>query len=162
MVQRAEPARSRFLGLIADTHGLMRPAALAALTGAERIIHAGDIGRPEVLQALEAVAPVIAVRGNNDQGAWAAAIPDTAVVDVDGLQCYVLHDVKALDFDPATAGFSVVVCGHSHQPRLEQRAGVWFINPGSAGPRRFKLPVAVARLYVGAGTLTPELVTLQV
>ena len=91
-----------------------------------------------------------------------AAIPDTAVIDVAGLQCYVLHDVKALDFDPAIAGFSAVICGHSHQPRLEQRAGVWFINPGSAGPRRFKFPVTVARLYVGAGTLTPELVALQV
>ena len=162
MGRHAETGRSRFLGIIADTHGLMRPEAVAALAGAERIIHAGDIGRPEVLQALEAVAPVIAVRGNNDIGAWAAAMPDTAVVDVDDLQVYVLHDVKALDFDPAPAGFSAVICGHSHQPRLEQRAGVWFINPGSAGPRRFKLPVAVARLYVHAGTLTPELVALHV
>jgi putative phosphoesterase len=140
----------------------MRPEAVAALIGAERIIHAGDIGRPEVLQILEAVAPVIAVRGNNDQGAWAAAIPETAIAIVDDLQCYVLHDVKALAFDPATAGFAAVICGHSHQPRLEQRAGVWFVNPGSAGPRRFKLPVAVARLYIREGTLTPEMVTLQV
>ena len=162
MVHYAEPPSSRFIGIIADTHGLVRPGAVAALAGAERIIHAGDIGRPEVLQALEAVAPVIAVRGNNDTGAWAAAMPDTAVVDVDDLWVYILHDVKALDFDPATAGFSAVICGHSHQPRLEQRAGVWFINPGSAGPRRFKLPVAVARLYVHAGTLTPELVALHV
>jgi len=162
MICHAEPLRSRFIGIIADTHGLVRPEAVAALVGAERIIHAGDIGRPEVLQALEAVAPVIAVRGNNDQGAWAATMPETAVVEVDDLRFYVLHDVKALDFDPATAGFSVVICGHSHQPRIEQRAGVWFINPGSAGPRRFKLPVAVARLYVHEGTLTPELVALQV
>ena len=161
-MQQAKPPSRRFLGIIADTHGLMRPEAVAALAGAERIIHAGDIGRPEVLQALEAVAPVIAVRGNNDQDPWAAAIPDTAVVDVDDLRVYILHDVKALDFDPATAGFSAVICGHSHQPRLGQRAGVWFINPGSAGPRRFKLPVAVARLYVREGTLTAELVALQV
>lgn len=154
--------KSRFLGLIADTHGLVRPEALAALAGAERIIHAGDIGRPEVLHALEAVAPVIAIRGNNDTGAWAAAIPETVVVDVDDLRFYVLHDVKALDFDPATAGFSAIMCGHSHQPRIEQRAGVWFVNPGSAGPRRCKLPVAVARLYIHEGVLTPELVTLQV
>ena len=154
--------KRRFLGLISDTHGLVRPEAVAALAGAERIIHAGDIGRPEVLQALEAVAPVIAVRGNNDQDAWAAAIPDSVVVDVDTLRIYVLHDVKVLDFDLAPAGFSAVICGHSHQPRLEQRDGVWFVNPGSAGPRRFKLPVTVARLYVHAGTLTPELVALQV
>ena len=162
MVQHAAPHNSRFIGIIADTHGLVRPEAVAALVGAERIIHAGDIGRPGVLQILETVAPVIAVRGNNDTGAWAAAIPDTAVVDVDDLRFYVLHDVKALDFDPASAGFSAVICGHSHQPRIEQRTGVWFVNPGSAGPRRFKLPIAVARLYVHAGTLTPELVTLQV
>src|SRR5262245_54284776 len=162
MVQHAQPSCKRFIGIISDTHGLMRPEAVAALVGAERIIHAGDIGRPAVLQSLEAVAPVIAVRGNNDQGAWAAAIPDTAAVDVDDLRLYVLHDVKALSFDPATAGFAAVICGHSHQPRLEQRAGVWFVNPGSAGPRRFKLPVAVARLYIREGTLTPELVMLQV
>lgn len=157
-----EPPSYRFFGVISDTHGLLRPEAVAALVGAERIIHAGDIGRPEVLQALEAVAPVIAVRGNNDTGAWAAAIPETAVVEIDDLRCYVLHDVKALDFDPAPAGFSVVISGHSHQPRIAQRAGVWFVNPGSAGPRRFKLPVAVARLYVHEGTLTTELVELQV
>jgi putative phosphoesterase len=135
---------------------------MAALAGAERIIHAGDIGRPEVLRALEAVAPVIAVRGNNDTGVWAATMPDTAVVEVDDLRCYVLHDLKTLDFDPATAGFSVVIAGHSHQPRLEQRAGVWFVNPGSAGPRRFKLPVTVARLYVHGDSLTAELVELHV
>jgi uncharacterized protein len=152
----------RFIGVISDTHGLMRPQALTALAGAERIIHAGDIGRPAVLTALEAIAPVIAVRGNNDQDAWAAAMPDTAIIEVDGLRLYVLHDVKTLDFDPASTGFSGVICGHSHRPRLEQQAGVWFINPGSAGPRRFTLPVTVARLYVHAGTLTPELVELHV
>jgi putative phosphoesterase len=162
MMQPPESHGRRFLGIIADTHGLMRPEAIAALAGAERIIHAGDIGRPEVLQALEAIAPVIAVRGNNDTDAWAAAIPETAVVEVDNVRCYVLHDVKTLDFDPATAGFSVVIAGHSHQPRIAQRAGVWFVNPGSAGPRRFKLPIAVARLYVHAGTLTAELVELHV
>src|SRR5215470_17131897 len=162
MVQHAQPSCKRFLGIIADTHGLVRPEAVAALAGAERIIHAGDIGRPEVLQALAAVAPVIAVRGNNDTGAWAAAMPDTAVVEVGNLRVYILHDVKALDFDPATAGFSAVICGHSHQPRIEQRAGVWFVNPGSAGPRRFKLPVGVARLYIHADILTPELVALHV
>ena len=115
-----------FVGVISDTHGLVRPQALAALAGAERIIHAGDIGRPAVLTALETIAPVVAVRGNNDQDAWAAAIPETAVVEVDGLRLYVLHDVKTLDFDPATAGFSGVICGHSHRPRLEQQAEVWY------------------------------------
>lgn len=156
-----QPGKS-FVGIIADTHGLIRPEAIAALMGAERIIHAGDIGRPTVLEALAAVAPVVAVRGNNDQDAWAATIPETAIVEVDGLRLYVLHDIKALDFDPAIAGFSAVICGHSHRPRLEQHAGVWFVNPGSAGPRRFTLPVAVARLYVQGGTLTAELVELHV
>jgi putative phosphoesterase len=140
----SEPPGQRFVGIISDTHGLLRPEAVDALVGAEHLIHAGDIGRPEVLQALEAVAPVTAVRGNNDTEAWAMAIPETAVVEIDALRCYVLHDLKALDFDPARAGFSVVIAGHSHQPRIEQRAGVWFVNPGSAGPRRFKLPVSVA------------------
>jgi putative phosphoesterase len=157
----AQPDKS-FVGVIADTHGLVRPEAIAALRGAARIIHAGDIGRPAVLEALEAVAPVVAVRGNNDQEAWAAALPETVIVEVDDLRLYVLHDVKTLDFDPAVAGFSAVICGHSHRPRLEQRAGVWFINPGSAGPRRFTLPVTVARLYVHGGTLTTELVELHV
>ena len=152
----------RFIGVIADTHGLVRPEAIAALVGAERIIHAGDIGSPAVLAALEAVAPVVAVRGNNDKGAWAAAIPETAIVAIDDLRLYLLHDVKTLDFDPATATFSGVICGHSHRPRLEQQAGVWFINPGSAGPRRFTLPVTVARLYVHGGRLTAELVELHV
>ena len=152
----------RFIGVIADTHGLVRPEAIAALVRAERIIHAGDIGSPAVLAALGTVAPVVAVRGNNDQEAWAAAIPETVIVEVDGLRLYVLHDVKTLDFDPATAGFSGVICGHSHRPRLEQQAGIWFINPGSAGPRRFTLPVTVARLYVHGGRLTAELVELHV
>jgi uncharacterized protein len=152
----------RFVGIISDTHGLIRPQALAALAGAERIIHAGDIGRPAVLEALQAIAPVVAVRGNNDQEAWAAAIPETAIVEVDSLRLYVLHDIKTLDFAPATARFSGVICGHSHRPRIEQQAGVWFINPGSAGPRRFTLPVTVARLYVQAGTLAAELVELHV
>ena len=162
MPQGTGQSDKSFVGVISDTHGLMRPQALAALAGAERIIHAGDIGCPAVLTALEAIAPVVAVRGNNDQDAWAAAIPDTAIVEVDGLRLYVLHDVKTLDFDLATAGFSGVICGHSHRPRLEQQAGVWLINPGSAGPRRFTLPVTVARLYMQAGTLTAELVELHV
>lgn len=160
MASRAEQPADRLIGVISDTHGLVRPEALVALAGADLVIHAGDIGRPEVLQALEAVAPVTAVRGNNDKGAWAAALPDTAVIDVGGLRLYVVHDIKALGFAPA--GCAAVICGHSHQPRLEQRAGVLFLNPGSAGPRRFKLPVTVARLYVRGGTLAAELVVLPI
>jgi putative phosphoesterase len=160
--QGTEQSGESFVGVISDTHSLVRPQALIALAGAERIIHAGDIGHPTVLTALETIVPVVAVRGNNDRDAWAAAIPETVIVEVDGLRLYVLHDIKTLDFDPTTAGFSGVISGHSHRPRLEQRAGVWFINPGSAGPRRFTLPVTVARLYVHAGTLTPELVELHV
>jgi hypothetical protein len=152
----------RHIGVISDTHGLVRPEAMAALRGADLVIHAGDIGKPEVLEALTALAPVVAVRGNNDTGAWAAALPETAVVDSGSLRLYVLHDVKTLALDPAAAGFAAVICGHSHRPRLEQRQGVLFVNPGSAGPRRFKLPVAVARLYVQGEGLTAELIELRV
>jgi putative phosphoesterase len=162
VANRAKQPAGRFVGVISDTHGLIRPEAVAALTEADLIIHAGDIGRPEVLQALEVIAPVVSVRGNNDQEAWAATIPETTVVDIAGLRLYVLHNLKELTIDPVTAGFAAVICGHSHQPRIEQHAGVLFINPGSAGPRRFKLPVAVARLYVHEGTLTAELIELRV
>src|SRR5262249_22010608 len=139
--QETGQSSTSFVGVISDTHGLVRPQALAALAGAQRIIHAGDIGCPAGLTALEAIAPVVAVRGHNGHAAWPAAIPETAMVEIDGLRLYVLHDVKPLDFDPAAVGFSGVICGHSHRPRLEQQAGLWFINPGSAGPRRFTLPV---------------------
>jgi putative phosphoesterase len=140
------------IGVISDTHGLLRPEALAALRGVDRIVHAGDIGAPEVLEALAAVAPVTAVRGNNDRDTWARAIPATQVLDAgDGVSLYVLHDVKELDLDPAAAGFRVVIAGHSHQPKQEERGGVLYFNPGSAGPRRFRLPIAVGRLTVSAG-----------
>lgn len=138
------------IGLVADTHGLLRPEAVAALRGAAQLVHAGDIGTPEVLAALRALAPLTAVRGNNDRGAWAAALPDTEVVDLGALRLYVLHDLQALDVDPVAAGFRVVVSGHSHRPALEERNGVLYVNPGSAGPRRFKLPVSVAWLEVNA------------
>jgi uncharacterized protein len=148
------------IGLIADTHGLMRPEALAALQGVSQIIHAGDVGAPEVLEALNAIAPVTAIRGNVDHGLWVQALPATRVVEVDGLLLYVLHDLGALDLDPAAAGFAAVISGHSHQPRIERRKGVLFVNPGSAGPRRFKLPVSLARLRVVAGALEAELVDI--
>jgi putative phosphoesterase len=137
------------VGLISDTHGLLRPEAVRALVGSDLIIHAGDVGGPEILDALRTVAPVVAVRGNVDTGAWASALPATAVAEAGGTLIYVLHDLNELDLDPAAAGFGVVVSGHSHQPARAERGGVLFVNPGSAGRRRFKLPVTVARLDLG-------------
>jgi hypothetical protein len=138
------------IGLISDTHGLLREEALRALQGADLIIHAGDIGKPEILDALRKVAPVIAVSGNIEQGpsapAWASALPETAVAEAGPVTIYVLHDIHQLDLDPAAAGFQIVVSGHSHQPSRVERDGVLYLNPGSAGPRRFRLPVSLARL----------------
>jgi putative phosphoesterase len=148
------------IGLISDTHGLMRPEALAALQGVSQIIHAGDVGSPDVLAALKAIAPVTAIRGDVDHGLWVQGLPATRVVEVDGVMFYVLHDLGALDVDPAAAGFSSVISGHSHQPRIERRSGVLYINPGSAGPRRFRLPVTLALLSVNHGEVGAELVPL--
>ena len=134
------------LGLISDTHGLLRPEALRALQGSDLVIHAGDVGRPEILDRLRSIAPVVAVKGNIDRGPWASALPATAVAEPAGVRIYVLHDIHDLDLDPAAAGFHVVVSGHSHQPASAERAGVLYINPGSAGPRRFRMPITVARL----------------
>ena len=134
------------VGLISDTHGLLRPEALRALEGSDLIIHAGDVGKPEILDDLRALAPVVAVRGNVDRGEWASALPLTAAAEAGPAVIYVLHDVQQLDLDPAAAGFHVVVSGHSHKPSRTERGGVLYINPGSAGPRRFKLPLTVARL----------------
>jgi putative phosphoesterase len=154
-------SRIHTLGVISDTHGLVRPEALAALAGVERIVHAGDIGTPDVLAALGRVAPVVAVRGNNDRGAWAAAIPETEIVEVAGRSLYVLHDVHELDLEPRAAGFAAVISGHSHQPRVERRDGVLYLNPGSAGPRRFKLPISLARLTIAGERLDARLITLE-
>ena len=148
--------------MISDTHGLLRPEAVAALAGVERILHAGDIGSREVLAGLGRVAPVTAVRGNNDRDAWAADIPETEVVEVGGVALYVLHDLHALDLDPRAAGFAAVIAGHSHQPRLDERDGVLYLNPGSAGPRRFKLPISLARLTVSGPRVRAELITLEI
>jgi hypothetical protein len=148
------------LGLISDTHGLLRPEAVRALSGSDLIIHAGDVGGPEILDALRAVAPVTAVRGNVDTGPWASALPATAVAEIGGAIIYVLHDVNELDLNPAAAGFGVVVSGHSHQPRSEERGGVLFVNPGSAGRRRFKLPITVARLDLGRAPWAVEFIAL--
>ena len=149
------------VGLISDTHGLVRPAALAALRGSDRIIHAGDIGNPEVLDRLRDVAPTFAVRGNIDTQAWAAALPATEAVEAGRQLIWVLHDIAQLDLDP-TVGFAAVVYGHSHKPSIEWRDGVLYINPGSAGPRRFQLPVTVGRLHVSATRIVPEIVALDV
>ena len=134
------------VGLISDTHGLLRPEALRGLDGSDLIIHAGDVGKPEILDALRALAPLVAVRGNIDRGEWASALPVTAAAEAGPAAIYVLHDIQQLDLDPAVAGFQVVISGHSHKPSRSERDGVLYINPGSAGPRRFKLPLTVARL----------------
>lgn len=138
------------VGLISDTHGLLRQAALNALRGVEMIIHAGDVGKPEILDSLRELAPVVAVKGNIDQGSWASELPATAMVEAGPATIYVLHDIQELDLDPVAAGIQIVVSGHSHKPGRTERSGVVYINPGSAGPRRFKLPVTVARLDLGA------------
>lgn len=152
--------QARLVGIISDTHGLMRVEAIAALAGVEHILHAGDIGSPDVLAALEAIAPVTAVRGNNDRFPGAANIPETAAVEVGSHWLYVLHDLHELDLDPRAAGFAAVVTGHSHRPRIEEKHGVLFVNPGSAGPRRFKLPVAVARMRIRGKGVTAEIIPL--
>jgi uncharacterized protein len=149
------------VGVISDTHGLLRPEAIAALRGSHAIIHAGDVGRPEVLDALRALAPTHAVRGNVDTQALAAKLPVTEAVEVGQLLLWVLHDIADLDIDPA-AGFAVVIFGHSHQPSIETRGGVLYFNPGSAGPRRFRLPVTIARLRILGRNIRPEIVELDV
>ena len=149
------------IGLISDTHGLLREEALRALRGSELIVHAGDVGKAEILDALRNLAPVIAVRGNVDTAEWAGVLPVAAVADAGAVQIYVLHDVKALDLNPAAAGFHVVVSGHSHQFGRSERSGVLYINPGSAGPRRFQLPITVARLDLGKAPWGLEFVDLE-
>lgn len=150
------------VGLISDTHGLLRPEALAFLRGSNHIIHAGDITGPEILAPLEAIAPLTVVRGNNDRGAWAETIPETAVLRVGTLAIYVIHDLKELPIDPAAAGMRVVVAGHSHKPSQAERGGVLYVNPGSAGRRRFRLPVSVGELLVEGDQVTVRLVTLDI
>jgi uncharacterized protein len=155
-------SRGGFVGVISDTHGLVRPEALEALKGSGLIIHAGDIGGPEVIETLSRVAPVVAVRGNNDRGEWAEALPVYEATQLGETFIYVLHDLKELDISPAAAGFRVVVSGHSHRPLAEERRGVLYLNPGSAGPRRFKLPVTVARLELDGADVNAEIIHLDV
>ena len=164
MSRRPEPpvgVDEHVVGLISDTHGLLRPEALAVLTGCERIVHAGDVGSPEVLDGLERVAPVVAVRGNVDRGAWADRLPANQVAKVGTVRLYVIHDLAALDIDPAAAGFAAVVSGHSHRAGTFERGGVLFINPGSAGPRRFNQPASVAVAHVRGTVVRVDLVVLE-
>lgn len=150
------------MGVIADTHGLVRPEALMALQGSELIIHAGDIGSRKVLDELRRLAPVVAVRGNIDKGPWAEALPQTETVEIAGAAIYVLHDLNELEFAPAAARFGAIISGHSHQPSLRRSQGILLLNPGSAGPRRFKLPVSVALLFIREGRIEARLLSLEI
>src|SRR5262245_24054347 len=150
------------LGIISDTHGLLRPEALAFLQGSDHIVHAGDIGNAGVLAQLSAIAPVTAVRGNNDRGAWADPLPETALLEFEKTHIYTLHDLALLELDPPAAGVDVVISGHSHRPVIERRDGVVYVNPGSAGPRRFSLPVAVAELLVDGASVSARIVELEI
>jgi putative phosphoesterase len=150
------------VGVISDTHGLLRPEAIAALRGSDQIVHAGDVGAPEILAELAKIAPVTAVRGNVDRVDWARGIPKSELIEVDGLSIYVLHIREELDLNPAAAGIAAVVFGHSHVPSQVVNRGVLYFNPGSAGPRRFKLPVTVGRLIIEDGIVRSDIVELKV
>lgn len=152
----------KLVGVISDTHGLVRPEAAQALRGADMILHAGDVGNAQVLEALKVIAPVVAVRGNNDKGEWAEELPHWEVVEVGAVSVYMLHDLKEIDLSPSGAGFRVVVSGHSHKPSIEERKGVLYVNPGSAGPRRFSLPVSVATLRVVGDEVSARVIELPV
>ena len=149
------------VGVISDTHGLLRPEAVGALNGCELIIHAGDVGAPSILEALGRIAPVVAVHGNVDTAPWARTLPMTEVAEAGRRQLYVLHQIDHLDLDPGVAGFAAVIYGHSHTPSAEIRRGVLYLNPGSAGPRRFRLPVTLVRLRIDDTSLEPEFVSLE-
>ncbi|HET9306645.1 MAG TPA: metallophosphoesterase family protein [Candidatus Sulfotelmatobacter sp.] len=150
------------IGVISDTHGVLRPEALKALRGSQHIIHAGDVGDPEILDKLAIIAPVTAVRGNIDKAAWARKLPETEVLEIGGISIYMLHDIAQLDLNPEAAGFKAVIYGHSHVPKQETRSGVLYFNPGSAGPRRFKLPICAGRLVVERNEVRGEIVPLQI
>ena len=152
----------KLIGIISDTHGLVRPQALEALKDVDMILHAGDIGSQDVLDTLNDIAPVVAVRGNNDKADWARSLPDCEVVEVGGVSIYMLHDVKAIDISPSGAGFQVVVSGHSHRPAVAEQRGVLYVNPGSAGPRRFTLPVSLAHLHVAGEKVHAQIIELAV
>ena len=148
------------IGIISDTHGLLRPEAIELLRGSEHIIHAGDIGAAEIIPELEKIASVTAIRGNVDTQAWARKFAETEVVELSGFYIYVIHDVNALDLNPKAAGFAAVISGHSHQPKQETKEGVLYFNPGSAGPRRFKLPISIGRMEIAERKLTAEILQI--
>ena len=150
------------IGVISDTHGLLRPEALEALQGADLIIHAGDIGQPQILQSLQNLAPVFAIRGNVDTESWYQEFPLTEVIEAEGFFFYIIHNIDELDLNPVAAGFHVVIYGHSHRPEIDYRNGVLYLNPGSAGRRRFDLPISLARINVTENKLTPEIIHLEV
>jgi uncharacterized protein len=153
---------SLLIGVISDTHRLLRPEAVAALQGSDHIIHAGDVGAPEILEELSRIASVSAVRGNIDKAPWARKLPETEVVEIGGISIYILHDLARLDLKPEAAGFAAVISGHSHVPKQEVKNGVLYFNPGSAGPRRFKLPVSAGKLIVADERVRGELVRLEI
>jgi putative phosphoesterase len=152
--------RPVIFGVISDTHGLLRPEAVEALRGSDRILHAGDVGNPKILEALAQIAPVTAIRGNVDTASWARALSETEAVEAGGVSIYMLHDLGRIDLKPEAAGFRVVVYGQSHQPKIEEKNGVLYFNPGSAGPCRFDLPVSLGKLMIEAGKVRAELVKL--
>lgn len=149
------------VGVISDTHGLLRPQAMALLQGCDHIVHGGDIGGREILAQLALLAPVTAVRGNNDSEPWAASLPQTQLLELGGVKIFVVHNLDDLKFHPLPEGVRVVVSGHSHKPAVGERDGVLYVNPGSAGPRRFTLPISVAQLEILGSSVTPELMELQ-
>lgn len=149
------------IGIISDTHSLVRPEAIGVLNGSELILHAGDIGKPDVLQALGEIAPVIAVRGNVDRGEWAATIPDCLTIKIEQVSIHIIHIIQELAIDPQANGIQVVISGHTHKPSLYEKAGVLYLNPGSAGPRRFKLPIAVAQLHIEGDRVQAKMIELS-
>ena len=155
-------ADKKLIGVISDTHNLLRSEAVEALQGAEMILHAGDVCKPEILQTLNRIAPVIAVRGNNDKGEWANTLPETETIKIRGITIYMLHNLKEINANPQSADIKVVISGHSHKPSIEKRKDVLYINPGSAGPRRFSLPVSLALLTITENVVTPQLLELRV
>ena len=156
------PQKLTVFGIISDTHGLLRPEALRALRGSDRILHAGDVGAPEILEALAQIAPVTAIRGNVDTEPWARTLPATEVVNAGGVSIFMLHNLAQLDLKPEAAGFDVVIYGHTHHPKMEEKNGVLYFNPGSAGPRRFHLPVSLGKLMIEEGKVRAKLVSLEV
>jgi len=155
-------AKQMRIGVISDTHGLLRPEAVAALRNSDRILHAGDVGNPEILDRLRELAPVTAIRGNVDREPWANTLPVTEAIEVEGVSIYMIHDVAQLDLRPEAAGFRVVIYGHSHQPKIEEKNGVLYFNPGSAGPQRFHLPVSVGMLEIKTGKIREQVINLKI